>query len=96
MKRIDAYLFDDQRSCCEAYFPWNVRGCLEPDPVDLSILEDPCALDEDEVYWYEIYDESFLRANERRYYPSCMYIIKMCAMTSSLVSFYQNLTWNLG
>ena len=28
MKRHEGYLFDTQRECCEAFYPWNVSGCI--------------------------------------------------------------------
>lgn len=43
MKTYDDYLFGDQLSCCEAYFPWNVGGCMEQNTIYASIVQDPCS-----------------------------------------------------
>lgn len=35
-------------------FPWNIRGCLDPDQNDSSLVQDPCASEEDTVYWVSV------------------------------------------
>jgi hypothetical protein len=69
MNRYADYLFDTLEECCENYYPWNVRGCIEPEPVDTALIEDPCAEPSDEVYWFDIYDESYTLDAEQGYYP---------------------------
>ena len=72
MKRYyDDYMSNTQEECCKNYYPWNVRGCITPDPVKLTLLQDPCANAEDETWWYEIYDESYLTNSEFGFYPVC-------------------------
>ena len=69
MIRHTGYLFETKEECCNAYYPWNVDGCMNP-----ALLDDPCAVDN---VFSKLqnpgYNEEYLVLSEYGYYPKCKY-----------------------
>ena len=58
-KRYEGYLFATLKEYCDAYYPWDVDECMNPQL-------DPCT----PFSYMDIYDANFRLESEKGYYPS--------------------------
>ena len=86
MKRYDGYLFDTLQECCEAYFVWNVEGCMNPE-----LAGDPCS--SENVFSTDGgYNTNYLTESEVGYWPNCKYPLMTLQVVHALnVNIYSSL-----